>query len=239
MPHYTMGPWYFDAAKTQLFVNYPNQWNMLARIPRLPVPAATRSNTNFGSIAIWANTTIIHNQLDAFYWSGTADIDDNARGTEYWTRNAYLAEGPTFDPAGAHQPFTGESHHHISPFALRFEMGDHMDYNPANHTYTEASGAPDHSPILGWSFDGYPIYGPYGYSVSNNPNSGIRRMVSGFVPRDGNFGTTNLNTAGRATLPQWAIRSGHGISTANDAATGPAVSTAFPIGWYLKDFDYL
>jgi arylsulfatase A-like enzyme len=239
MPHYTMGPWYFDAAKTQLFVNYPSQWNMLARIPRMPVPAATRANTNFGPIAIWANTTIIHNQLDAFYWNGTADIDDNARGTEYWTRNARLAEGPTFDPAGSHQPFTGESHHHISPFALRYEMGDHMDYNPATHTYTEASAPPDHSPILGWSFDGYPIYGPYGYSTANDPNGGIRRMVSGFVPRDGNFGTTNLNTAGRATLPQWAIRAGHGISPVADAATGPAVSTAFPLGWYLQDFDYL
>ncbi len=239
MPHYTMGPWYFDAAKTQLFVNYPNQWDMLARIPRLPVPAATRSNTNFGPIAIWANTTIIHNQLDAFYWDGTADIDDNARGTEYWTRNARLAEGPTFDPAGSHQPFTGESHHHISPFALRYEMGDHMDYNPATHTYTESAGAPDHSPILGWSFDGYPIYGPYAYNTANNPDSGIRRMVSGYVPRDGNFGTTDLNTAGRTSLPAWAIRAGHGISPVNDAATGPAVSAAFPIGWYLQDFDYL
>lgn len=239
MPHYTMGPWYFDAAKTQLFVNYPNQWDMLARIPRVPVPAATRTNTNFGPIALWVNTAIIHNQLDAFYWNGTADVDTQAAGTEYWTRNARLAEGLTFDPAGAHQPFTGESHHHISPFALRYEMGDHMDYNPATHTYTEATTPPTHSPILGWSLDGYPIYGPYAYATANDPNSPIRRMVSGFVPRDGNFGTTNLNTAGRSSLPAWAIRSGHGISPVADAATGPAVSASFPIGWYLQDYDYL
>jgi len=64
-------------------------------------------------------------------------------------------------------------------------------------------------------------------------------MVSGYVPRDGNFGTTDLNTAGRTSLPAWAIRAGHGISPVNDAATGPAVSAAFPIGWYLQDFDYL
>jgi arylsulfatase A-like enzyme len=240
LPHYTMGPWYLNAARTRIFLNYPNQWDMLARIPRQPVPAVSRTNTNFGPIAIWINTTIIHNQLDAFYWDGTADINTGARGTEFWTRNARLAEGLTFDPAGSHQPFTGESHHHISPFALRYEMGDHMNYNAATHAYSEATTPPNHSPILGWSFDGYPIYGPFGYSTANNPNSGIRRMVSGFVPRDGNFGTTNLNaTAGRATLPQWAIRAGHGISTANDAATGPPVSTAFPIGWYLQDFDYL
>ena len=239
LPHYTMGPWYFDDAKTQIFVNLPSQWDMLTRLPRRPEPAVTKSNTNFGPIAVWVNNAIIHNQLDAFYWDGSADIDDGARGTEYWTRNARLAEGPTFDPAGAHQPFTGESHHHISPFALRHELGDHMDYDPATHTYTEAAGPPAHSPILGWSFDGYPIYGPYGHSVPNDPSSSVRRMESGFVPRDGNFGTTNLNATGRTTLPQWAIRSGHGVSPANDAATGPAVSASFPIGWYLQDFDYL
>lgn len=239
LPHYTMGPWYFDAARTQIFVNLPSQWDMLARIPRLPQPAATRTNTNFGPTAIWVNTAIIHNQLDAFYWNGSADIDTNAEGDEYWTRNAYLAEGPTFDPAGAHQPFTGESHNHISPFALRYELGDHMNYTPATHTYTEATTPPNHSPILGWSFDGYPIYGPFGYSSAQNPASGIRRMVSGFVARDGSFGSRNLNVTGRDALPAWAVRNGHGNSAADDAATGPAVNTAQPLGWYLQDFEYL
>lgn len=239
MPHYTMGPWYFDTNKTQLFVNYPNKWDMLARLPRVPMPAITRTNTNFGPIAIWVNTAIIHNQLDAFYWNGSTDVDTNAEGDEFWTRNARLAEGLTFDPAGAHQPFTGESHHHISPFALRYELGDHVNYNAATHTYTEATTPPAHSPILGWSFDGYPIYGPFGYASALNASSGIRRMLSGFTPRDGSFGSTNLNTAGRATLPAWAVRAGHGNSAVADAATGPAVSTSFPIGWYLQDHEYL
>jgi arylsulfatase A-like enzyme len=240
LPYYTMGPWYFDAAKTQLFVNYPNTWDMLARFPRVPMPAIVRSNTNFGPIAIWASTAIIHNQLDAFYWDGTADIDDTPEGDEFWTRNAYFAEGPTFDPAGAHQPFTGESHHHINPSALRFEMGDHMNYSPSTHTYTEATTPPNHSPILGWSFDGYPIYGPFGYSSPMNAASGVRRMISGFVPRDGaTANVDNLNTGGRATLPAWAVRSGHGNSASADSPTGPAVSTAFPIGWYLQDHAYL
>ena len=26
-----------------------------------------------------------------------------------------------------------------------------------------------HSPIVAWVRDGFPIYGPYGYAVSNNP----------------------------------------------------------------------
>ncbi len=238
LPHYTMGPWYFDVAKTQLFVNYPNKWDMLTRLPRQPTPAVTRASTTFGPIAIWANSAIIHNQLDAFYWTGTSDVDTNANGLEPWTRNARLAEGLTFDPAGAHQPFTGESHHHINPMALRYELGDRVNYNPSTHTYTEATTPPLHSPILGWSFDGFPIYGPYGYATANNAGSGVRRMVSGFVPRDGAFGTTNLNVAGRTSLPAWAVRSGHGTAP-RGSSNGPAVSSSFPIGWYLQDFDYL
>ena len=234
LPHYTMGPWYFDAAKTQIFVAYPSKWDMLARIPRSPVAAVTHSNTNFGPIAIWVNSTIIHNQLDAFYWNGTQDSDTGAAGTESWTRNARYAEGLTFDPAGSHQPSTGESHHHINPMALRYELGDHVNYSAATHTYTEAATAPLHSPILGWSFDGYPIYGPYGYATANDSAGGVRRMVSGYVMRDGGFGTTNLNTAGRATLPQWALDAGH-ATTPN----GPAVNASQPLGWYLQDFDHL
>jgi len=47
-----------------------------------------------------------------------------------------------------------------------------------------------HSPILGWSYDGSPIYGPYGYVSSKNKN--IKRMVSGYdTPRDDAEGRPN------------------------------------------------
>jgi len=37
----------------------------------------------------------------------------------------------------------------------------------------------DHSPIIGWSYDGHPIYGPYGYS---NPTGGsIKALKSGYT----------------------------------------------------------
>jgi hypothetical protein len=29
-------------------------------------------------------------------------------------------------------------------------------------------------------------------------------MISGYVKRDGSYGTTNLNTTGRQSLPAWA-----------------------------------
>ena len=38
-----------------------------------------------------------------------------------------------------------------------------------------------HSPILGWAFDGNPIYGPYGYTNGTDASGGINRMQSGYV----------------------------------------------------------
>jgi hypothetical protein len=35
-----------------------------------------------------------------------------------------------------------------------------------------------HSPILGWSYDGHPIYGPYGYDSSTNKS--VRQILSGY-----------------------------------------------------------
>jgi hypothetical protein len=39
----------------------------------------------------------------------------------------------------------------------------------------------NHSPIIGWAYDGNPIYGPYGYSNPNNRNSPIKRIVTGYA----------------------------------------------------------
>mgnify|MGYP001553352176 CR=1 FL=1 len=39
-----------------------------------------------------------------------------------------------------------------------------------------------HSPLLGWAYDGNPIYGPYGYDSPTNKK--IRQMTSGYVAND-------------------------------------------------------
>lgn len=233
LPYHVIGPWYFDAAKTDLFLSWPSKMDVLVRFPRLPVPAATKDPTTLGAIAYWVDGTIIHNQLDAYYWDGMADVT-NQGVTGSWERNAYLAEGPTFDPDAAHQPHTGEHHHHISPSGLRYLLGDHMTYNPSTHTYAESPSMPGHSPIVGWAFDGYPIYGPYGYSIANNATSPVRRMTSGYVMRDGSFGTTDLRVTGRTSYPKWASD----MSTQLTNLNGPNVSTSYPLGWYVQDFDH-
>ncbi len=44
-----------------------------------------------------------------------------------------------------------------------------------------------HSPIIGWAYDGNPIYGPYGYSDPNDDNSAIRILNSGYVLEPSNI----------------------------------------------------
>lgn len=235
MAHHIMGPWYLDATKTNLFPNYPSRQDMLARFPRSPTTTVAKSRTSLGATALWVDGTIIHNQLDAFYWNVTNDANSVSVFTRSWQRNARYAEGLTFDPSGSHQPFTGERHHHISPSALRHQLGDHVDYNPTNHTYTESTTPPEHSPILGWSFDGHPIYGPYGFADATNLNSAVTRMRSGYVFRDGSYGTTNLNLTGRTSYPAWA----NAITPVPPFINGPNVSANYPLGWYVQDFDHL
>ena len=42
-----------------------------------------------------------------------------------------------------------------------------------------------HSPIVGWAFDGLPIYGPYGYTDFANTSSAIKRIESSYALRTG------------------------------------------------------
>ena len=37
-----------------------------------------------------------------------------------------------------------------------------------------------HSPIIGWAYDGNPIYGPYGYDDASNSNSQIRNLATSY-----------------------------------------------------------
>src|SRR5262249_43679844 len=118
-------------------------------------------------------------------------------------------------------------------------MGDQILLNSATRTYSENPTNIQHSPILGWVRDGYPVYGPYGNADAADANSRVRRMISGFVRRNGDNGTANLATTGRMTLPAWAGRAYNRSTTLSSTEYGPNVSTTYPLGRYLEDNDYL
>ncbi|MEY3284227.1 MAG: hypothetical protein RIR86_2240 [Acidobacteriota bacterium] len=77
-----------------------------------------------------------------------------------------------------------------------------------------------HSPIIGFAFDGYPIYGPWGY-VNPDGRGGLRRMRSGYRLRQ-------ITT--RDTLPDGTrLTPGQG---------GPDVDAQYPLGSFVEDYHY-
>ena len=60
--------------------------------------------------------------------------------------------------------YGGEYGHMFNPVALRFILEDNISDSYAELNPTK------HSPILGWAYDGHPIYGPYGFKDSENKN---------------------------------------------------------------------
>lgn len=223
---HTMGPWQNGA-----FPNLPKNQNVLYRIPRNPTVHTTTNLTGLGAIGYFVDGVAMFDSRDGFVWTGSAE---SGNGTGYWNREAYVNEGATFDPGYAHQEQTGTHHYHANPIALRYLLGDHVDFNATTKTYSESTNAvTKHSPILGWVRDGYPLYGPYGYSSASNSASGLRRMISGFVLRNGQSGTDNLTNTLRATLPAWAKR------LYNTDQTGATPLSTYPVSRYMEDYAYL
>jgi len=222
---HVMGPWLNGN-----FPNLPKNQNVLYRIPRWPTPHTATNLTGLGAIGYFVDGVAMFDSRDAFYWNGTTEVT----GTGSWNREAYMNEGATFDPGYAHQEQTGTHHYHANPVALRYLLGDHVDYNASTRIYSESTNAvTKHSPLLGWVRDGYPVYGPYGYSSASNSTSGVRRMISGFQVRNGQNGTDILST--RTNIAKWADRM-YGSPTNQSGAT---VGTSYPLGRYMEDYAYL
>ena len=237
-----MGPWYLNAAKTNLFPNYPSNRSVIYRIPRNPgtVPT-TKSLTGLGVIGLFVDGVSMFDSRDAFSYDTSAARDDSPNasngvdGDDVWNRDAFVNESVTSDAANAHQ--AGANHHyHANPPELRHLLCDSVDYDEATNTYTENFSG-EHSPILGWGSDGYPLYGPYGYSDPNDASSPVTRMHSGYQKR-----TITV----RQTLPAHAARD-QGYTSAESTtkhtlpatSSGPVVSTQHVLGQYLEDYDYL
>ena len=88
----------------------------------------------------------------------STDNENNPMGDGLWNSDAWVSESTSLDAGGA-GPFRKlleNYHYHATPFALYSGTG--------------------HSPIIGYAFDGFPIYGPYGYDDPFDAGSGSVRM---------------------------------------------------------------
>lgn len=156
------------------------------------------------------------------------------QGDGIWLRNAYFGEAQTFDRCLGHQPGNGQYHNHVQPICLRAQLEDNLETVGklrVGTVYKEKNSQWKHSPILGWMFDGYPIYGPYGYSDPTNPNSAIKRLKPSFRLR---------TMTQRTSLPDWTLARHAGVSQQLSATQqGPDVSDTFPLGRYIEDFEFV
>jgi len=164
---------------------------------------------------------------------GPGGAPGGSGGDGIWRRNAYYGELLTFDSCIGHQPGGGSYHYHANPTCLRSQLNDNLQTLRTSRNgsvYAELSAGWHHSPILGWAPDGYPIYGPYGYSNATDATSAIKRLKSGFRLRA---------ITQRHTLPDWALPNHPGVSqTLTTAQYGPDVSTTFPLGRYVEDYEW-
>ena len=247
---HVMGPWYLENGN--LFPNYPANRAEIYRFPKAPLIPASKTPTGLGVIGYMVDGIALFDSRDAFSYDTSEEVDDGPRapaqvqGDGVWNRDAYVNEGVTFDSALAHQ--AGSNHHyHANAPAIRHFLGDSVDYDPATNSYAERPTG-RHSPIIGWFRDGLPLYGPYGYSSPIRPDSGIRRMVSGYQRRDGSNGSVDLANitgnlpsgipTGRTSLPRWVFRNSGRNLRLSAADYGPPASPEFPIGHYLEDYAY-
>lgn len=121
----------------------------------------------FNNGEVWEQQTIPNVGQDIFQKSNYARRLDAAKGYVFTSQNSQ---------------FGGEYAHLSNPVFLRYNLSDNLTKTTANNvdTYTESSATKSHSPILGWAYDGNPIYGPYGFDDPNTISSDAVRMTTSY-----------------------------------------------------------
>ncbi len=174
--------------------NVASNQSYVFKIARSPVEnTGTKTATGLGAIAFWKHGVPVYNPLDAMSYNNM----------NIWHQNAVVVEGPSFDACGGHPAPGGRYHNHPNPPCL---------YTP---------DSTQHSSVLGYSYDGYPIYGPYAYANANG-TGGITRMAT-------SYRTRNITT--RTTLPDGTVLT--------PGQYGPAVSSTYPLGYYVEDYEFV
>jgi hypothetical protein len=164
--------------------------NKIFRIPLTPTQnTGTPTATTPGNIGVFINGVALFDYRDGVAWNNTTQNICGGPGnptcpggpgaTQAWNRDAIPAERAGFDCAKAH-PAMGNYHHHQNPSAFNLDLvviSNICSTYPSDGLYVINSN--EHSPLLGFAYDGFPIYGAYGYTNING-TGGITRMKSSY-----------------------------------------------------------
>jgi len=223
IPSYVTGP-FQDGNPSQV----QNQ-NAIYKISLNPTPnTGNPTATSGGNIGIFINGVSLFDYRDGVAWNtstnalcggpGNPPCPGGPQANMQWNRDAIPAEKLGFDCSKGH-PAMGNYHHHQSPSAFKLDLNvisTICDLYDADGLY--AIDSTSHSPLIGYAYDGFPIYGAYGYKNTDG-TGGITRIKSGYQLRA---------IASRTT---WA--------DGTDVADGPVVSSTYPLGYFREDYEFI
>jgi hypothetical protein len=218
VPSYTTGP--FLDGNPSLASNQ----NALFKFPLAPVQNTnTPTSTTGGDIGVFINGVAMFDYRDGVSWSSSCSCLKGGplggAGDGVWNRDAVPAEKAGFDCAKGH-PAMGNYHHHQNPSAFKLDIAVTSTvcslYNSDGLYVIDST---QHSPLLGFAYDGFPVYGAYGYKNVNG-TGGIVRMKSSFGLRTG-----------------MTIRNTYYTSTVT-VTSGPNVSSTYPLGYFKEDYQF-
>lgn len=163
--------------------------NKIFRIPLNPVQGTGTVATTGGNIGVFKNGVALFDYRDGVAWNnstgalcggpGNPPCAGGPGATQAWNRDAIPAERAGFDCAKAH-PAMGNYHHHQNPSAFNLDLNvlsNVCDAYPSDGLYV--INPSQHSPLLGFAYDGFPIYGAYAYTNTNGTGA-ITRMKSSY-----------------------------------------------------------
>lgn len=179
----------------------------------------TPTATTGGNIGIFINGVALFDYRDGVAWNnntnalcggpGNPPCPGGPQTTQAWNRDAVLAEKGGFDCAKAH-PAMGNYHHHQNPSAFNLDLNvisNVCDAYPSDGLYVINPN--EHSPLLGFAYDGFPIYGAYAYT----------------------------NTDGTGTITR--MKSSYQLKNQTTRTNGPAVNTTYFNGYFREDYEYV
>ncbi len=222
VPAYPTGP-FQDGNPSQA-----TDQNAIYRIPLNPQQnTGTATATTGGNIGIFINGVSLFDYRDGVAWNnntnalcggpGNPPCPGGMQATQPWNRDAIPAEKPGFDCSKGH-PAMGNYHHHQNPSAFKLDLSvisNVCNLYDADGLYVIDTST--HSPLIGYTYDGFPIYGAYGFKNADG-TGGITRIKSGYQLRNITTRTTHAN--------------------GTTVTAGPAVSTTYPIGYFREDYAF-
>ncbi len=222
IPAYATGP-FLD--------NNPSQaesQNAIFKIPLSPIEeTGAKSSTVGGNCGVFINGVALFDYRDGVAWNtatnalcgGPSNLPcpGGPMASMDWNRDAIPAEMGGFDCSKGH-PARGNYHHHQNPSAFKIDLtvlSNVCNLYDADGLYKPDSVA--HSPLIGFAYDGFPIYGAYGNKNADG-TGGIVRIKSGY------------------DLRSITARTHH--ADGSDVDDGPAVDATYYLGYFREDYEF-